>query len=118
VLGRGTQPLPWLHVDDAVGLLRFALENERIEGAVNAVAPERVTQARFAQALAESLGSSVHLRVPAPMLRAMLGEMSELLLCGQDALPAAAQAAGYRFRHASLHGALAALTAPGSRGSR
>jgi uncharacterized protein (TIGR01777 family) len=118
VLGRGTQPLPWIHLEDAVGLVRFALEDSRFEGAVNAVAPERIDQAAFTQALSQSFGSRARLRVPARVLRAMLGEMSELLLCGQNVQPSAALAAGYVFRHARLREALAALRAPGSRGSR
>ena len=118
VLGGGRQPVPWIHLDDAVGLVRFALRTEGLEGAVNAVAPEGVTQARFAQSLAEGFGSRACLRVPGRVLRTMLGEMSELLLCGQNVQPAAALAAGYRFRHASLRDALAELRAPGSRGSR
>lgn len=118
VMGSGTQPMPWVHLDDAVDLVRYALAEKKLEGAVNAVAPERVTQAAFAQALAASFGSQARLRVPRRLLKAMLGEMSELLLCGQDVQPAAAQAAGFRFRHAFLREALADLREPGSRGSR
>jgi uncharacterized protein len=109
VLGSGRQPAPWLHLQDAVGLIRFAMANERLSGAVNAVAPEVPPQARFAQALAASFGRRVRLRVPEAPLRALLGEMSTLLLDGQNAVPAAALAAGYRFAHPTLEGALGQL---------
>jgi uncharacterized protein (TIGR01777 family) len=109
VLGTGRQPAPWIHLDDAVGLLRFALADASLVGAVNAVAPATPTQADFAQALAASFGRRVRLRAPHAPLRALLGEMAELLLEGQNVVPAVALAAGYRFRHATLEGALAAL---------
>ena len=111
VLGSGRQPAPWIHLDDAVGLLRFALADGSVAGPVNAVAPQTPSQAGFARALAASFGRGVHLRVPHAALRLPLGEMAELLLQGQHAVPAAALAAGYRFRHPALDGALAALAA-------
>lgn len=112
VLGSGRQPAPWIHLDDAVGLLRFALADGGLAGPVNAVSPATPTQAAFARALAASFGRRVHLRVPHAALRRPLGEMAELLLEGQNAVPAAALAAGYRFRHPTLQGALAALAGP------
>ena len=109
VLGSGRQPAPWIHLDDAVGLVRFALADGSFAGAVNAVAPQTPSQSDFARALAASFGRRVHLRVPYAALRLMLGEMAELLLEGQHALPSVALAAGYPFRHPTLDGALAAL---------
>ena len=111
VLGSGRQPAPWIHLEDAVGLIRFALADGGLAGAVNAVAPQTPSQAGFAQALAASFGRDVPLRVPYMALRWPLGEMAELLLEGQHAVPAAALAAGYRFRHPTLDGALAVLAA-------
>jgi len=113
VLGTGRQPAPWIHLDDAVGLVRFAIADASLVGAVNAVAPATPTQAAFAQALAASFGRRVHLRAPHAPLRALLGEMAELLLEGQNVVPAQALALGYRFQHATLEGALAALAGDG-----
>ncbi|HSI56230.1 MAG TPA: TIGR01777 family oxidoreductase, partial [Ideonella sp.] len=110
VLGGGQQPMPWIHRDDAVGLLRLAVDGAGLSGAVNAVAPDAVTQAVFAQAMATSWGRRAWLRVPGWVVRAALGEMSELLLCGQRAVPRAALAAGYRYRHATLASALVDLS--------
>ncbi|MBW8844135.1 MAG: TIGR01777 family oxidoreductase [Burkholderiales bacterium] len=109
ILGSGQQPMPWLHRDDAVGLIRFALDNDHLAGAVNAVAPDAVRQAGFAQALAASFGRRAWLRAPAWPLRRLAGEMSTLLLDGQHVVPAAALTAGYRFRFAELPAALAEL---------
>ncbi|HVE52338.1 MAG TPA: TIGR01777 family oxidoreductase [Ramlibacter sp.] len=98
LLAGGRQPVPWIHIDDAVGLVRFAIANRQLQGAVNAVAPEVPTQEVFARHMAASFGRRVVLRVPDALLRWGLGEMSELLRLGQRAVPAAALAAGYRFR--------------------
>ena len=111
VLGSGRQPAPWVHLDDAVGLIRFALDHEGLTGAVNAVAPEAPPQAEFARSLAASFGRHAWLRMPAWPLRRLAGEMSTLLLDGQRAVPAAALAAGYAFRFPTLQAALADLAA-------
>ena len=110
-LGTGQQPVPWLHRDDAVGLICFALKQTLLRGAVNAVAPDTPRQSEFAQALAASFGRRLWLSAPASPLRHLAGEMSTILLDGQNAIPAAALAAGYRFRHPTLQGALANLAA-------
>jgi hypothetical protein len=111
VLGTGRQPVPWLHVEDAVGLVRFAIANPHVQGAMNAVAPEVPSQLAFAQAMAASFGRRVRLQVPDWLLRRGLGEMSELLRLGQRVLPAAATAQGYRYRMPRLGNALRVLAA-------
>jgi len=109
VMGHGRQPAPWIHLADAVGLVRFAMAHPHLQGPVNAVAPDAVTQATFAQALAASFGRHVWLRMPGLPLRVMLGKMSTLLLDGQNAVPTAALAHGYPFVHRRLSDALAGL---------
>ena len=108
VLGDGRQAHPWVHIEDAVGAIRFALETEAVCGAVNVVAPELVAQAGFAAALAGSLGGRVRVVVPGWALRGM-GEVSQLLLDGQAATPRALLADGFRFQYPGLEGALTAL---------
>jgi NAD dependent epimerase/dehydratase family enzyme len=90
-------------------LIRFAIADAALAGPVNAVAPQTTTQREFARALAASFGRRAWMRVPSSPMRLALGEMAELLLEGQNAVPAAALAAGYRFRHPTLAGAFAAL---------
>lgn len=109
VLGSGRQPAPWIHLADAVGLVRFAMAHQHLQGPVNAVAPDAMTQTTFAQALAASFGRRAWLRMPGLPLRVVLGEMSTLLLDGQNAVPSAALANAYRFVHPQLRGALADL---------
>lgn len=109
VLAGGRHPVPWVHVEDAVGLVRYAIERRALAGAVNAVAPDIAPQRRFAEEMAAAFGRRAVLRVPGWMLRMGMGEMSELLRCGQWAVPAAAMAAGYRFRVPTLRQAMREL---------
>lgn len=109
VMGHGRQPLPWIHRDDAIGLVRHAIAHPTLSGPVNAVAPELPRQADFARALARSCGRAVPWRIPAWLLRGALGELSDLLLEGQRAVPASALCSGYRFAFPRLHDALEAL---------
>ena len=114
VLGSGRQPAPWIHLDDAVALVSFALADASLAGPVNAVAPDTRSQADFARAMAASFGRRVRMRLPGAPLRWALGEMAELLLEGQNVLPKAALAAGFRFRHPTLEGAFASLAMAGT----
>lgn len=113
-LGTGRQVMPWIHREDVLGLIAHAMAEPTLQGPVNAIAPQMPSQQGFTQALATSLGRSAWVRIPAWPLRLGLGEMSQLLLCGQNAVPSQALASGYRFAHASLKTALAALAHPTS----
>ncbi|TAL27420.1 MAG: TIGR01777 family protein [Aquabacterium sp.] len=109
VLGDGRQPVPWIHLEDALGLVCHALARADVASAVNAVAPDLPPQSRFVQAMAASFGRRARLRLPAAPLRLLMGEMSTLLLDGQHAMPQAALAAGYVFRFPQLNAACADL---------
>ncbi|MDI3317929.1 MAG: TIGR01777 family oxidoreductase [Bacillota bacterium] len=112
-LGTGRQWVPWIHLADEVGLIRWALEEERLRGPLNATAPEPVRQRELARQLGRVLARPSWLPAPAPLLRLALGEMAEaLLLGGQRALPARALALGYRFRFPRLEPALRDLLGP------
>ena len=102
VVGSGRQAMPWVHVDDAVGLIRFALDTQALSGPVNAVAPESCTQRLFAQAMAGAFGRCAWLRAPDALLRMLGGEMMSLMLDGQAVTPRTALIAGYCFRHPTL----------------
>lgn len=108
-LGSGAQWMPWIHVEDVAGLIAAAIEREAFRGVVNATAPEAVTNAGFTRALGRALHRPTPFPVPAFGLRLALGEMSGILLASQKVRPAAAEKAGYAFRHPSIDGALADL---------
>ncbi|WP_431045807.1 TIGR01777 family oxidoreductase [Roseateles sp. L2-2] len=105
-LGDGRQPVPWIHRDDAVGFIDWALRRPDLRGAVNAVAPDLCDQAAFSTALAASFGRRAWMRMPAAPLRALAGEMSTLLLDGQRVVPRIALASAYPYRFATLAAAL------------
>lgn len=108
-IGNGRQPVPWVHLDDAIALMRFAIAHEGLHGPVNGVAPEVVAQATFAREMAAAHGRRTRLRVPAWILERTLGEMAELLTQGQHAAPIVALRAGFRFAYPSLSAALRQL---------
>jgi uncharacterized protein (TIGR01777 family) len=105
-LGSGRQWFTWIHVDDIVGLYRFGLENERLSGAVNAVATDVRRQVEVAKEIGGILHRPTWFPAPAPLLRVALGAMSELLLDGRKAVPEKAKAAGYQFKFGGLPQAL------------
>lgn len=105
-LGSGRQGMPWIHIDDIVGLILFCLDTDAISGPVNAVAPETVDNDAFGRTLAKVMRRPYWLHAPAWAIRAALGEMSALLLTGQFAVPRKALQHGYRFRYPHLSEAL------------
>lgn len=108
-LGSGRQPFPWVHLEDAVGALLFAIDDAKLSGPFNVTAPQARTNAEFTKALGRALRRPAFLPAPGFALRLALGEMSTLLLDGQRAVPAKLVERGYRFRHPALDGALASL---------
>jgi uncharacterized protein (TIGR01777 family) len=107
-LGDGRQWMSWIHIDDLVGLFRLAIERP-VQGAINGVAPSPVTNADFTKALGATLHRPVVAPMPAFGLKLMFGEMAEVLLASQRAVPRAAESAGYSFRFRELQPALADL---------
>jgi uncharacterized protein (TIGR01777 family) len=105
-IGSGRQWMSWIHAADLVGLVQFALDNDALHGAVNATAPAPERNADFARQLGRALHRPALLPAPAFALKALFGEMAGMLLGGQRVLPRAAEAAGFRFRHPQLPGAL------------
>jgi uncharacterized protein (TIGR01777 family) len=108
-LGSGRQWFPWIHIDDIVEIFRLALLNESLQGAVNGTAPEPVTNGEFTRMLAGALHRPAFLPVPEFGLRALMGEMSDVLLMSQRVVPKVALGAGYKFLHPTLGDALGDL---------
>jgi uncharacterized protein len=102
----GRQYMSWIHVDDIVGLYLAALDGEEWSGAVNACAPGAVRNADFSHALGRALHRPAVLPVPGIALRALYGEMAEMVTGGQRMVPARAQALGYGWEHTDLDEAL------------
>jgi len=108
-IGSGTQYMPWISLDDEVGAMGFLLEHAEVDGPVNLTGPLPVTNAEFTAALAQAVHRPAALAVPAFVIRTVAGTQGEeMLLFGQRAVPAKLEAAGYRFRHATVEEAMAA----------
>lgn len=108
-LGDGRQWMSWIHREDVVGLILWALENSKVSGALNATAPNPVTMKDFAAALGKVMGRPSFAAVPGFVLKTLLGEMSDLLLKGQRVVPEKALRLGYQFKYPSLEPALRAI---------
>ena len=108
--GSGRQFMSWIHRDDWVSLVRWAMEAPGLRGAVNLTSPNPVTNSVFARTLAAALGRPALLPTPAFALKFALGEMAEpLLLFSQRVVPARALAGGFTFAHPDLDDTLADL---------
>ena len=108
-LGSGHQYFPWVHRDDAVGAIVYTLNNDRLSGPINVTAPEGLTMAQFCRALGKAMHRPSWAPVPGLALKILLGEMSDMILTGQRALPKRLQEAGYRFQYPQAAQALEAL---------
>jgi uncharacterized protein (TIGR01777 family) len=105
-LGSGRQWVPWIHIEDAVEMVAFALDNTAVRGPLNVAAPNPVTNREFTTRLAAALHRPSFVFVPRFALKIILGEMSGMVLGSARVLPAAAETAGFRFRHPDLVSAL------------
>jgi uncharacterized protein (TIGR01777 family) len=99
---------PWVHHEDAAGLLLHALDDDRCRGPMNVVAPGAVRMGQFARAVGKILHRPAVLPVPQVALNLLLGEFAASINPGQRVVPRAALASGYRFVHPAIEGALAA----------
>ncbi|AOY87905.1 TIGR01777 family protein [Marinobacter salinus] len=105
-LGSGRQYMPWVHRDDVVNALIWMLEKTSATGPFNVVSPNPVTNREFTRCLGEVLNRPTLFPAPAPVLKLALGEMSRLLLTGQQAYPENLTHAGFQFKYPELAPAL------------
>lgn len=106
-IGDGKQWMSWIHLDDIVGMIRFAIDNESIQGAVNGTAPQAVTNKVFSKVLGKALKRPAIFPMPAFVVKILFGQMGEeLLLAGQRVVPEKFTQAGYEFKYPQLENAL------------
>ena len=106
-MASGKQWMSWIHVEDMVNTILFALREPNLSGPANATAPFPVQNAEFARALGEVIHRPAILRTPALALKLMLGEVAEVVLASQRVLPKVLEDAGFTFRYPHLREALA-----------
>ena len=105
-LGSGHQWFPWIHINDEVRAIRFLIENEAASGPFNLTAPSPLTNAGFTRLLGQQLKRPSLLPAPEFALRLLFGEMSTVLLDGQQAIPKRLQQLGFTFKFPELSLAL------------
>ncbi len=108
-LGPGNQYFPWIHIDDLCSVYHMSLEDSAMSGPYNAVAPQHVTHDMLMREVARQKGLPLFLpHVPAWLLRAFLGDMSQLLTTGSRVSAERLSAAGFQFRYPDISSALRA----------
>ncbi len=106
-IGSGKQWMSWIHIDDMVAMILHCINSPGIAGAVNATAPNPVTNRDFSSTLAAQLKRPDFLTMPAIMIKVLFGEMGEeLLLQGQKVVPAKLLNSGFKFKYANLKAAV------------
>jgi uncharacterized protein len=108
-IGNGEQYMSWIHLDDLVAAFDFLLNRAELSGVFNGTAPAAVNNAEWTRLLAERLNRPALLPLPAALVRLLFGELSDLLLFGQNVYPRRLLEAGLQFRYGQLRAALQAL---------
>jgi len=115
-LGSGRQWFSWIHIEDIVGIFKTAILSSSLTGPVNGTAPEPITNSDFTRQLGRVLHRPAFLPVPEFALRALMGEMADVVLGSQRVIPKMMMDVGYRFRYPKLAPALEDLL--GEKGSQ
>ncbi|MBK6606991.1 MAG: TIGR01777 family oxidoreductase [Leptospiraceae bacterium] len=105
-LGNGKQYMSWIHLADMIGAIQFLLANPKAEGAFNFTAPNPCSNEEFSTVLGKVMGRPSFMRVPSFPLIALYGEGAEVILKGQNVIPAKLAAFGYQFQFSELKNAL------------
>jgi uncharacterized protein len=106
-MGSGRQWMSWVHVQDIVGAIHHIIRTASLQGPINMVSPNPVTNAEFTKILASVLSRPAIFPMPAFAARLAFGQMAdELLLASQRVQPAKLLASGYTFQHPELRLAL------------
>jgi hypothetical protein len=108
-IGSGEQMMSWIHIEDLVAAINFVLQTPTCAGVFNATAPMAVSNSQWTQLLGDRLGKKTPLPMPAFVLKILFGEMSDLLLYGQNVYPQRLLDAGFQYKFNQLRSALAAL---------
>jgi len=102
-VGHGNQPMPWIHVVDAVGLFEHSLATPSVQGVVNGVAPHIITNREFSKAFGAALRRPALIPLPTPVVNLLFGgERAKVMTEGQRVAPAKALATGYQFKYPDI----------------
>ena len=106
-IGEGKQWMPWVHLDDLLGIILYCIEHKSLTGAINGTAPNPVTNQEFTKTLGKVLKRPTIFPLPVIAVKLLMGQMGEeLLLAGSRVLPKKISEAGYQFQYEKLEDAL------------
>jgi uncharacterized protein (TIGR01777 family) len=110
ILGNGKQMVSWIHITDLIRLIIYAIDNEKIKGTYNAVAPHPVSNAQLINEMAKHHGMHLNMHIPAFALKTILGEMSVEILKSATVSSAKIQNEGFQFHFSSIENAVQNLS--------
>lgn len=106
-LGKGNQYMPWIHIEDLCGIFKHILDDEKIKGTFNGVAPEHITNAELTKAIGVSINKKILLpNIPSFVLKLIFGKMAIILLEGSRISSKKIESLGYKFKFTSVKNAL------------
>jgi NAD dependent epimerase/dehydratase family enzyme len=110
-MGERGQWVSWIHIEDEMGIILYAIDRDVVRGPINATAPKPVTMEVFSRQIGRVLGRPSWAPVWGTAMRIALGERANVALASQRVVPRAVEAAGYRFAHAESGEALRSILA-------
>jgi len=113
-LGDGRQWFPWIHMDDLLAAFQFVLKNDAVRGPVNFCSPNPVRNQDFSKALGRILHRPVFMRTPPLLLRIVMGELADAVLCSQRVVPEKLLKSGFQFKYPGIENALTSIVADSS----
>lgn len=108
-IGKGSQWMSWIHIDDEIDIIEMLLTHEHLDGSFNLTSPKAVTNRQFSSTLGAILKRPAFIPMPGFVMKLLLGEGAELLLEGQNVYPKKLLDMGYEFKFAELEPALRAV---------
>jgi len=106
-MGQGKHWMPWVHIDDLVGIILYCIRHDDLSGAINGTSPNPTTNLSYTKTLGKALNRPTIFPMPALVIKLLMGQMGEeLLLAGKKILPVKALKAGYKFKYQELEDAL------------
>ena len=106
-IGKGSQWMSWIHIEDLIGIILYCIDHEEVSGVVNGTAPNPVTSTFFTKTLGKVLKRPTIFPMPVIVVKLLMGQMGEeLLLAGKKVLPVKITKEGYIFKYVQLEEAL------------
>jgi uncharacterized protein (TIGR01777 family) len=105
-IGSGEQWFPWIHIEDVVKIFLFAIDNDKVKGALNASSPNPLRMKEFCKTLGRVMHRPSLFKVPAFIIKILFGEAADVLLSGAKVIPQRTIEYGYKFRFETAEEAL------------